>query len=261
MHLGAQAAATHSHEAYGKPLSSGGSVYNPFGYTGEYTDSESGIIYLRARYYDPSTQQFLTVDPALASTEEAYAYASGSPTNFVDPLGLYYDKPGDAYRRPKKQDWLEGCHDPFCIYGRAQLEVAEDYYESSKQWGSAVGGACSAVGSYLGGFLHFVNSLLTGEDDEQVNKLLFMMAGDPLQLRMDDEVRYRFGNRANSWKFDGLNGKIQKLNEPDPYLGPGKNQYRIYARYRDETGEIHDISVNYDADMDMFGNIKYSSGR
>ncbi len=64
-------------------------MYNPFGYTGEYTDSESGLVYLRARYYDPSTQQFLTVDPALASTEQAYAYVGGSPTNFVDATGQW----------------------------------------------------------------------------------------------------------------------------------------------------------------------------
>ena len=64
-------------------------MYNPFKYTGEYTDAESGFVYLRARYYDPESQQFLTVDPALAWTEEAYAYVGGSPTNFRDPLGLY----------------------------------------------------------------------------------------------------------------------------------------------------------------------------
>ncbi len=39
------------------------------------------------RYYDPATQQFLTVDPLLAQTEQAYAYAGGSPTNATDPSG------------------------------------------------------------------------------------------------------------------------------------------------------------------------------
>jgi RHS repeat-associated protein len=78
---------TYTYDAYGKPTSSTGSVCNPFGYTGEYTDWENGFIYLRARYYDTQTQQFLTVDPLLASTEQAYAYAEGSPTNVTDPAG------------------------------------------------------------------------------------------------------------------------------------------------------------------------------
>jgi len=60
----------------------------PFGYAGQYTDAATGLQYLRARYYDPTTQQFLTVDPLLAQTEQAYAYAGGSPTNATDPSGL-----------------------------------------------------------------------------------------------------------------------------------------------------------------------------
>jgi RHS repeat-associated protein len=56
---------TYEYDAYGVPSSSGttGTAYNPFGFSGEYKDSETGLIYLRARYYDPATQQFLTRDP------------------------------------------------------------------------------------------------------------------------------------------------------------------------------------------------------
>ena len=32
----------------------------------EYTDAETGLIYLRNRYYDPATAQFLTRDPVTA---------------------------------------------------------------------------------------------------------------------------------------------------------------------------------------------------
>ena len=85
----------YDYDAYGNRTYSSEVVSNPFGYAGEYTDAESGFIYLRARYYDPSTQQFLSVDPLLASTQEAYAYTGGNPLNSTDPTGLYYDKPGD----------------------------------------------------------------------------------------------------------------------------------------------------------------------
>jgi RHS repeat-associated protein len=81
---------TYNFDAYGNKLaSSTGTTYNPFGYTGEYTDAESGLLYLRARYYDPATQQFLTVDPIVAWTEQAYAYVAGNPLYFTDPTGQY----------------------------------------------------------------------------------------------------------------------------------------------------------------------------
>jgi RHS repeat-associated protein len=58
------------------------------GFAGEYTDAETGFQYLRARYYDPATGQFLTRDPITAITQEPYAYVGGSPLNFTDPSGL-----------------------------------------------------------------------------------------------------------------------------------------------------------------------------
>jgi len=71
-------------------------IRTPCGYASQYTDPATGLQYLRARYYDPATQQFLTVDPLLAQTDQAYAYAGGSPTNATDPSGLtiHYDRDG-----------------------------------------------------------------------------------------------------------------------------------------------------------------------
>ena len=40
------------------------------------------------RYYDPSTDQFLSVDPDLAETGQAYAFTGDDPLNATDPLGL-----------------------------------------------------------------------------------------------------------------------------------------------------------------------------
>jgi RHS repeat-associated protein len=85
---------TTDYDAYGQPTSTSGSVANPFGYAGEYTDSETGFLYLRARYYDPATQQFLTVDPLLAATAQAYNYAGGNPLNATDPSGRRWSVEG-----------------------------------------------------------------------------------------------------------------------------------------------------------------------
>ena len=61
----------------------------PLLFAGQYRDRESGLYYLRARYYDPATAQFLTVDPAAAVTRDSYAYVAGNPTNHTDPSGLF----------------------------------------------------------------------------------------------------------------------------------------------------------------------------
>ena len=55
----------------------------------EYTDAETGFVYLRARYYDPTTGQFISRDPLVALTESAYGYVDGNPLNGTDPTGLW----------------------------------------------------------------------------------------------------------------------------------------------------------------------------
>jgi hypothetical protein len=46
-----------------------------------------GKYNILARYYDPATAQFLTVDPDLAKTLSPYGYAGGDPLNAADPTG------------------------------------------------------------------------------------------------------------------------------------------------------------------------------
>ena len=76
-----------SYDAFGSPESQTG-VASAFGYTGNWTDPDTGLVYLRARDYDPTTGQFLVVDPAVSSTGQPYAYAGNNPLLLSDPLGL-----------------------------------------------------------------------------------------------------------------------------------------------------------------------------
>lgn len=78
--------ASFDYDAYGNKLTSQANP-TPFGYSGEYYDAETGMIYLRARYYDPSTSRFISEDP-IRDGVNWYAYCTGNPVNFVDPSGL-----------------------------------------------------------------------------------------------------------------------------------------------------------------------------
>jgi len=91
--------ATFTYDPYGKKTASTGTVTTPFGFAGQYTDPETGFIYLRNRYYDPTTGNFLTRDPIEGLTRSAYGYVGGNPLNLTDPLGLApWDWAGDAVR-------------------------------------------------------------------------------------------------------------------------------------------------------------------
>jgi RHS repeat-associated protein len=89
---GAAVKATYTYDPYGNTSSSTTSpgVSNPLRYAGEYTDAESGLIYMRARYYDPRTAKWISRDPVEAITREAYGYAGNNPLHFTDPTGLYW---------------------------------------------------------------------------------------------------------------------------------------------------------------------------
>ena len=82
---------SYSYDPYGQRTAvTGSATSTPFGYAGQYTDAETGFQYLRARYYDPATGQFLTVDPLVDSTGHPYAYAGDNPVNATDPSGLLW---------------------------------------------------------------------------------------------------------------------------------------------------------------------------
>jgi len=75
-----------TYDPYGSISASSGTLSH-LGYTGQYTDTESGFVYLRARYYDPTTGQFL--DPLVSASLERYAYVAGGPLNNTDLTGLW----------------------------------------------------------------------------------------------------------------------------------------------------------------------------
>jgi RHS repeat-associated protein len=62
-----------------------------FGYTGRELDSETGLYYYRARYYDSQLGRFISEDPIgfNAGDTNLYRYVKNSPTNWTDPTGKF----------------------------------------------------------------------------------------------------------------------------------------------------------------------------
>ena len=114
--------ATTSYDAWGNPQTPGGlTAYTPFGFAGGYTDA-TGLIYLVHRYYDPTTGQFLTVDPDLQQTQEPFEYAGDNPVNAVDPNGEFA-----SFSTTLTIKWSERIH--------TALDAGPDAAKALCQWG------------------------------------------------------------------------------------------------------------------------------
>jgi RHS repeat-associated protein len=79
-------------DAYGNLITATGTTPNVFGYQGEQFDAETGFYYLRARYYNPASGRFISVDPILGPDDDwasnhAYLYGASNPVDLSDPTG------------------------------------------------------------------------------------------------------------------------------------------------------------------------------
>ena len=80
--------ATYAYDAYGNLTTASGTATTPLLFQGQYDAQALGADDLRARWYDPGSGQFLSVDPLVAATETPFGDAGGDPVNFSDPTGL-----------------------------------------------------------------------------------------------------------------------------------------------------------------------------
>jgi RHS repeat-associated protein len=99
-------------DPYGNPYASAGTGGTSFGFTGEQTD-ENGLIFLRARYYDPRQGRFLQRDPwsggnTIPMSYNPWLYAYVNPISYSDPSGWCLDKDLDGKCDNKKPINFDG---------------------------------------------------------------------------------------------------------------------------------------------------------
>ena len=114
-HLGSASAGTTSsgsiawrerYTPYGEKLVDYEANDDQASFTGHIYDSETGLTYMQARYYDPTIGRFLSIDPVGFAEHmdlgngtfgfNRYAYANNSPTKYIDPDGAYPQSPASS---------------------------------------------------------------------------------------------------------------------------------------------------------------------
>ncbi|OGQ06140.1 MAG: hypothetical protein A3F82_04675 [Deltaproteobacteria bacterium RIFCSPLOWO2_12_FULL_44_12] len=96
---------------------------NPFLYTGQMYDAETGFYYYKARYYHPTLGRFLQRDPlGYVDGYNLYSYVNNNPLNWVDPMGFGKEKEFWGRTYDKIQDYIQG-----------NIEEANQRFEREKE--------------------------------------------------------------------------------------------------------------------------------
>jgi len=111
---------------------------NPYRYNGEDYDINSGLQYLRARYYEPNTGRFLSRDSYLGDiadplTQNRYIYALNNPIKYSDPSGHRVIMDDGEYYYPEKTDVS---YDSELIDYQESDELIVDKIVGNKTWAS-----------------------------------------------------------------------------------------------------------------------------
>ncbi|MGO4549245.1 RHS repeat domain-containing protein [Paenibacillus sp. 2TAB23] len=89
---------SYSYDEWGNITQQTEGIANEFKYAGEVYDEETGLYYLRARYYDPSIGRFINEDTYEGEITNPlslnlYTYVENNPLRYIDPTG--HAKSGD----------------------------------------------------------------------------------------------------------------------------------------------------------------------
>jgi RHS repeat-associated protein len=96
---------TVGYDPWGTPQ---GDLLGTFGFTGELQDGDTSVVYLRARWYDPSSGTLTTRDPFAGFpiaplSLHPYVYVGNNPVNLTDPTGQWWWRPGQALFKSSTQ--------------------------------------------------------------------------------------------------------------------------------------------------------------
>ncbi len=196
-------AGTQRFDAWGNVLASTGSIPH-YGYTGREPD-ETGLVYYRARYYDPSIGRFTQRDPSgLRGGINLYAYVGNNPVNLTDPSGLL----------PKTLFADAGCTYAICNLSdvtNALSSGVQSLGNSLRQnWEAS---PANTLGKDLGGLAAYAQGVATGDTH------LASAAAEGLAAAHQDNVNAVF-----------MLGTLGRA---------GTKTYQTYTRTNPETGEVY----------------------
>ncbi|KAF1084282.1 tRNA nuclease WapA precursor [Sporotomaculum syntrophicum] len=245
---------SYTYDEWGNILSQQEQLPQPLKYAGEYYDDESGLYYLRARYYDPTVGRFISRDSNEGSITNPlslnlYVYCYSNPLNYLDPTGhsakeVWQDLKLGVGAVLNGDNWqsswaaVKTTPEGAIIYVREGLVGPENYDELTNEdlsWADAKAGASAAAYFFAGRVKTFkvaaeakiVSKI--GDNSALVKEAAKMGANERVQQEADHLIQELAQGNTNP----GLGSK--NLFKDISYLR-GKNGARVF--YRTVDGQI-----------------------
>ena len=136
------------YSAYGLTTYRAGTNDTPFLFNGRYgvQSDPNGLLYMRARYYNPYLCRFLNPDPTgFKGGLNHYAAFNGNPVSYIDPFGL------GAVGENVNTSWVNPNNNIFGLYQQALAAQGEgiDYFDS-EALGNGLNNTVTAMGHTAG---------------------------------------------------------------------------------------------------------------
>nr|WP_279279298.1 RHS repeat-associated core domain-containing protein [Sporotomaculum syntrophicum] len=238
---------SYTYDEWGNILSQQEQVPQPLKYAGEYYDDESGLYYLRARYYDPTVGRFISRDSNEGSITNPlslnlYVYCYSNPLNYLDPTGhsakeVWQDLKLGVGAVLNGDNWqsswaaVKTTPEGAIIYVREGLVGPENYDELTNEdlsWADAKAGASAAA---------------------------FFVVGKAKVLKGAGKAKWDIKTNAKaeaSYNFNGQKVRAYQDNTKEGYwwakdtTGHGGSTYKVFKK---KGNELHWV-----ADADEYGN-------
>ncbi len=212
-----------TYDAYGN---SAGSTRTRYGLTGRERDSLTGLLYYRARFYDPQLGRFISEDPiGLAGGINSFAYVGNNPVLYRDPGGLCPQDTGQGLNPVEGEKRWNDCMNRY---------LPEAYPGGrNKPTGQAVGAA----------------NLASGESTNESALLLAIIAKEsgfspaPTGDHGPMELTSWISNYAKNHNLD-----IVVPGSYDPFPRVGKNRNRTFTGDYDANVQTGENWIRYQRD-------------
>lgn len=223
----------YSYESYGKVSITDVSgvsriesaIGNPFFFTGQVFDVETGLYYFINRFYSPLLGRFMSRDPiGYLDGTNLYAYVGDDPINFIDPFGLAKVNWQNSY-------W--GGLTGYPIYGPSNVQTGN-------VWIDPTIGVANDVSNIVYGALGIVGKATAYVEDftgVSFDELYIASLGVPTPAEIDTMAAAALKGLSNLGRADGmLGGTVGK----------------VLANERGAVGRTYDLVYGPSANLKLF---------